>query len=152
VISTASSPRKLKLVGPTEGGRRLHHIGFVVSSIAEAAEGFVSSMGLYWDCQITLDEVQTVSVAFFCSPHLHEPMIELVEPAGRESRVAAFLSKGGGLHHVCYEVDSLTAHLKHVTDAGAILVMPPCPAAAFGGREIAWICTPERLLVEYLQR
>jgi hypothetical protein len=32
------------------------------------------------------------------------------------------------------------------------VVKNPLPAVAFGGRRIAWVYTPEKLLVEYLER
>jgi hypothetical protein len=56
------------------------------------------------------------------------------------------------VHHLCYEVDSLTAQLESVLPSGAIILLEPSPAVAFGGRNIASICTREKLLVKYLQR
>jgi hypothetical protein len=35
---------------------------------------------------------------------------------------------------------------------GALLAKRPKPAVAFGGRLIAWVLTPEKLLVELLQK
>jgi len=35
---------------------------------------------------------------------------------------------------------------------GALLARPPKPAVAFAGRSIAWVITPEKLLVELLER
>jgi methylmalonyl-CoA/ethylmalonyl-CoA epimerase len=37
--------------------------------------------------------------------------IELLEPLGDQSPIAAFLEKNpsGGMHHVCYEVDDIIA-------------------------------------------
>ncbi len=79
-------------------------------------------------------------------------MIELVEPASPQSRVNSFLKRGGGLHHLCYETDSLSGQLQAVLAAGAVMVLEPTPAVAFSGRKIAWIYTREKLLVEYLER
>ncbi len=131
---------------------RLHHIGFVVRRIADAVPGFVSSLEMTWDGEIFHDPTQTVRVTFLRHKSREEPMIELVEPASPQSRVYGFLKRGGGLHHVCYEADSLKSQLETVLSAGAIMVLEPTPAVAFSGRKIAWICTREKLLVEYLQR
>ena len=79
-------------------------------------------------------------------------MIELVEPTSPTSRINAFLKRGGGLHHLCYEVDSLAKRLKYALSQGSILLIEPSPAPAFGLRPIAWVCTREKLLIEYLQR
>jgi methylmalonyl-CoA/ethylmalonyl-CoA epimerase len=129
----------------------LHHVGFVVSSIASAGEGFARALGAEWDGAIVHDPLQQARVTFLrCGPD--DPAVELVEPDGAQSPLTSFLSNGGGLHHVCYEVDSLDAQLKASRAAGALLARKPLPAAAFGGRRIAWIYTKQKLLVEYLER
>jgi methylmalonyl-CoA/ethylmalonyl-CoA epimerase len=130
----------------------LHHVGFVVRHITEAAEGFVSTLKMQWNGRIFHDPVQTVRVTFLQHESPNLPMVELVEPESEQSRVAAFLRRGGGLHHLCYEVDSLKAHLDAVIAGGAVLLLDRTPAVAFGNREIAWVCTRERLLLEYLER
>ncbi|HEY1207458.1 MAG: VOC family protein [Bryobacteraceae bacterium] len=131
---------------------RLHHMGFVVPSIGDAVDRFIAGMGLRWDGQVFHDPIQTVRVTFLehCTPEA--PMIELVEPASPQSRVAGFLKRGGGLHHLCYEVDSLDARIESALASGAALLLPPAEAVAFAGRRIAWVCTPDRLFVEYLER
>jgi methylmalonyl-CoA/ethylmalonyl-CoA epimerase len=131
---------------------RLHHIGFVVPSIGDGVGHFISGMGLSWDGQVFHDPVQTVRVTFLDHESSDAPLIELVEPASPQSRVAGFLKRGGGLHHLCYEVDSLDTRLETALEAGAVLLLPPAEAVAFSGRRIAWVCTPERLLIEYLGR
>lgn len=136
----------------TRSSGRLHHVGFVVPSINGAIERFESGLQLRWDQHIFYDPVQTVRVTFLRRDSGDEPLIELVEPASPTSRVAGFLSRGGGLHHLCYEIDSLDDGLQTALSAGGILVLPASPAIAFSGREIAWVCTADRLLVEYLQR
>ena len=80
-----------------------------------------------------------------------DPLIELVEPAGPDSPVSRFLRGRGGLHHLCYEVDDLEAHLAFCKSIGTIVIRPPVPAVAFGGRRIAWALTRKRLLVEFLE-
>lgn len=130
----------------------LHHIGFVVPAIAGAVDRFVSGLRLRWDGQIFHDPTQAVRVTFLEHEAPGAPKVELVEPASQGSHLAGFLKRGGGLHHLCYEVDSLAAQLEKALAGGAILVRGPAAAVAFGGREIAWVCTPDRLLVEYLQR
>lgn len=131
--------------------RSLHHIGFVVSSIATSAEGFVSSLGGSWDGLVFEDPIQKVKVTFL-TPRPREPRIELIEPASDDSPVRKFLrEKGGGLHHFCYETSDLQAEMKDMRSRRAMLVRNPQPAVAFNGRRIAWLLTQENLLVELLE-
>lgn len=78
--------------------------------------------------------------------------LELVEPLTADSPLARFIEKGGGLHHLCFEVDDLERQIQHMKAQNALLVRHPKPAVAFGGRHIAWMMTREKLLVEYLER
>jgi len=130
----------------------LHHLGCVVRSISAVADAFATSISASWDGQIIHDPLQGVRVAFFKPVDPRNPVYELVEPACPDSPVTRFLQKGGGLHHVCYEVDDLELGLKEARGTGFVMVSPPKPAVAFGGRRITWICSKNRLLIELLER
>jgi len=131
----------------------LHHVGFVVKSIAEVGQEFALSTGTEWNGEIIHDPLQRARVSFFQPPGTGAPAIELVEPAGADSPVEAFLNKrGGGLHHLCYEVDSLESKLEWHRSQHDLVLRAPVPAVAFGGRRIAWVYTRHKLLVEYLER
>lgn len=134
------------------GSGVLHHLGFVVASISAVAEEFSSSISAQWDGQLIHDPLQRVRVAFFQSIDVRNPVFELVEPADQSSPVSNFLKKGGGLHHVCYEVDDLESGLSAARETGLLTVSRPTPAVAFGGRRIAWVCSKDRLLIELLER
>jgi methylmalonyl-CoA/ethylmalonyl-CoA epimerase len=136
----------------TENGAALHHVGFVVASIQSAAAGFVRSLALEWDGRIIHDPTQTVYVSFFRPALAGNAVIELVEPEGNGSAVHKFLQRGGGLHHLCYEVDSLEQQLERARVNRDLIIRPPEPAVAFDGRLIAWTYTRNKLLVEYLER
>jgi len=130
----------------------LHHVGFVVSSIRESGESFALALGARWDGNIIFDPIQKVQVSFFQARNATDPMLELVEPGGPESPVSRFLERGGGLHHLCYEVGDLESHLLFCKSVGTVIIRPPVPAVAFGGRRIAWAVTKKRLLMEFLER
>ncbi len=131
---------------------RIHHVGYVVRSIREAAQGFIDSLELEWDGRVIHDPLQTVRVSFLHPRAAGSPSLELVEPAGAGSVVQRFLEKGGGLHHLCFEVGSLEAQLERTKTSGDLIVHPPAPAVAFEGRRIAWVYTRNKLLVEYLEK
>jgi methylmalonyl-CoA/ethylmalonyl-CoA epimerase len=131
---------------------RLHHIGFVVASILESGQSFALGLGATWDGNIVLDPVQKVRVTFLQGRCGTDPLIELVEAGDPNSPVTRFLERGGGLHHLCYEVNDLEGHLEFCKSVGSLIIRPPVPAVAFGGRRIAWAVTRKKLLMEFLER
>jgi len=131
---------------------KLHHIGYIVASITDSVQGFIDSLHATWDEKIFHDPNQVVRVTFLSLQSSAGPLFELVEPAGEKSPVIPFLKKGGGLHHLCYEVDNLEQSLAFSRSKGGIITRPPMPAVAFDGRRIAWVYTKSKLLVEYLER
>jgi methylmalonyl-CoA/ethylmalonyl-CoA epimerase len=133
------------------GGPRLHHVGFVVANIEACAPGISRALLAEWDNEIFADPLQRVRVTFL-KGGAHNPLFELVEPLGQNSPVFRFLDAGGGLHHLCYEVSSISEHLDRIRAAGGVIVSRAKPAVAFGGRPIAWALSRERLLLEFLQQ
>jgi methylmalonyl-CoA/ethylmalonyl-CoA epimerase len=129
----------------------LHHVGFVVASIQDSVQSFAASLDATWDGEIIHDPNQVVRVTFLHGERSADPLVELVEPAGEKSPVLGFLQRGGGLHHLCYQVDNLEEQLQHSRSAGGIITRAPLPAVAFGGRRIAWVYTKNKLLIEYLE-
>jgi len=129
----------------------LHHLGFVVASIAGSAPQFAAMLDSDWDGAIIEDPLQSARVSFLRSKVAADPLFELVEPVGKDSPVGKFLERGGGLHHVCYQVRNLEEQLRLSREKGALVVREPAPAVAFAGRRIAWVFTKAKLLIEYLE-
>jgi methylmalonyl-CoA/ethylmalonyl-CoA epimerase len=131
---------------------RLHHFGYIVADVDSAMPLWEASLGARRVSATIHDPLQKVYVAFLQPSSGDGVQVELVAPAGEGSPVAKALARGGGLHHVCYEVDDLGAHLAEMTARKAVVIRPPKPAAAFSGRRIAWVVTRERLVMEFLER
>jgi catechol 2,3-dioxygenase-like lactoylglutathione lyase family enzyme len=129
-----------------------HHIGIAVRDLQ-------TGVALYKDLfQYELksgpfdDPIQNVSVCFLSSPD-QGPLIELVAPLGPNSPVHRALKQaGGGPYHMCYEVPDINTAISRFTDKGALLLSGPVPAVGFGMREIAWLQTEARLLIELVQQ
>jgi methylmalonyl-CoA/ethylmalonyl-CoA epimerase len=130
----------------------LHHVGYVVSSIAESLERWRAAVSAIAISESFDDPIQRARVIFLDLPPAGSVKLELIEPLGDESPVAKFDQKGGGLHHLCFEVDDIEQQIQKMRSLKAMLVRRPQPAVAFAGRRIAWIQTREKLLVEYLER
>lgn len=127
-------------------------MGFVVPDISGCIKQFLRLLGGTWDGRITFDPRQSVRVAFIQMSSEDPVFIELIEPVGESSPVSRSLQKGGGLHHVCIQVEDLESSLQAMRAAGCVLVRNAVPAAAFDNRPIAWIYMKEGLLVELLER
>ncbi len=86
---------------------QLNHVAIVVPELAEAAEKYRDTLGATVSEPEDLPEhgVTTVFV------ELPNTKIELLHPLGENSPVGKFLEKnpGGGVHHICYEVDDIQA-------------------------------------------
>ncbi len=129
----------------------LHHVGYVVPSIAESVKRWTATLSASSVSEPFTDATQRARVLFL-EFESGTTSLELVEPLPGESPVARFLEKGGGLHHLCFEVDDLEQQIVNMKTHQALLLRRPQPAVAFGGRRIAWMITRDKLLVEYLER
>jgi methylmalonyl-CoA/ethylmalonyl-CoA epimerase len=65
--------------------------------------------------------------------------------------LALATKKGGGWHHVCYEVSALEKAMDHYRACGCFVVSEPAPAVAFPGRRIAWLMDANRMLFELVE-
>ncbi|MDR3671927.1 MAG: VOC family protein [Holophaga sp.] len=130
---------------------QLHHIGLLVRSIERATEAQVARYGYRIESPIIHDPVQTARVRFLRLPQ-GAHWLELVSPEDGRSRLAGALEKRGeGLHHLCYQVPRLADACAELRDGGQLLLAEPVPAAAFGGRPIAWFMDRSGLLTELVE-
>lgn len=127
----------------------LHHVGIVVEDVVTSAAIYENSMGARIVSGPFVDETQRVKVIFITTGS--DISIELIEPLSDDSPVSNFLRQGGGLNHLCYEVNDMEGALQHARSQGAIIVRDPVPAVAFDGRLIAFVLPRTRILTEFLE-
>jgi methylmalonyl-CoA/ethylmalonyl-CoA epimerase len=86
---------------------RLNHVAIAVPDLAAAARLYRERLGARVSDPQALPE-HGVTVVFV---DLENTRIELLEPLGEASPIAAFLARhpDGGMHHLCYEVDDIRA-------------------------------------------
>jgi methylmalonyl-CoA/ethylmalonyl-CoA epimerase len=129
---------------------RLHHIGHLVREIPAAADEFVKRFGYVIESSIIEDPVQTACVQFLRQPDA-DHWLELITPMGADSKLSKALTRGGGLHHLCYEVRELDQACEKLRTDGLLALGSPQPAAAFSGRRIVWFMDRTKLLVELVE-
>lgn len=130
---------------------RLHHIGKVVKDLSEAQKYYEDTFGLKALGPPVIDPIQAVEVVFIETGSGESPPIELICPIGEASPVSDFLRKGGGLHHLCFEVDDLYESVEALKEKGSILLDKPVPGKGHGNRLTAWLYTASRELIELLE-
>jgi len=99
---------------------RLNHVAIVVPDLA-AASGLYRRMLSARVSEPRALPAHGVTVAFVELPNTR---IELLEPLGAASPVRGFLERnpGGGMHHLCYEVDHIVAARDRLRAEGARIV------------------------------
>jgi len=110
---------------------RLHHIGLVVPRISEVAQA-LRDLGFHVATEQEPDPIQQVSARFVAIGHEQDLYIEIVEPDNPSSPVSRFLSKrGGGLHHLCFQVEDIDAETEALVKSGAEMVCAPVECEGF---------------------
>lgn len=109
----------------TRNAPTLDHIGIAVRSL-EAAKIY-EALGLSIQHVETV-ETQRVKTAFLS---IGDSNLELLEPTSPDSPIAKFIEKRGeGIHHLCFRVDDIEAHLARLTAEGYRLINEaPVPGA-----------------------
>jgi methylmalonyl-CoA/ethylmalonyl-CoA epimerase len=133
---------------------RLHHLGWVGNDLARMRAAFERD-GAEVASPAIDDPIQRVTVQFLREPATGE-LWELVVPLGDlgASPLASRLVRGGGLDHVCYELEAGDGALEDRVAAeiarGARVVCEPVIAAAFD-RRIAFVFRRSRRLIELVE-
>lgn len=130
---------------------RFHHVGYAVASIPDYVDEFLAPLVDPVEVGPTIeDPLQGVRVAFVTVTG--GVVIELIEPMSDSSPVSKYLGdRRGGLYHVCYETDALEATIETFRSKRCMLFSGPSPAAAFDGRRIAFLFTPQRDIIELVE-
>tara|TARA_B100001765_G_C19429111_1_gene304777 strand:- start:392 stop:799 length:408 start_codon:yes stop_codon:yes gene_type:complete len=99
---------------------KLHHIGIVVKNIQESAGELTKFLDFESIAVPTLVGSQKVNICFLKTNNV---FLELIEPAQENSPISDFVEKGGGFHHLCFEVDDIHLELEKMKKNGARVVV-----------------------------
>ena len=102
---------------------RVNHVAIAVPDLGTASARYRDQLGA------TISEPQSlpehgVTVVFI---DLGNTKVELLEPLGESSPIAAFLERQpqGGMHHICYEVPDIGAAVERLLSDGARVLGEP---------------------------
>ncbi|NRP18618.1 hypothetical protein LPJGGPFB_01855 [Ensifer adhaerens] len=116
---------------------RVNHVAIAVPDLASATQSYRTTLGA------TVTEPQAlpehgVTVVFVTLPNTK---VELLEPLGDTSPIAAFLAKNpsGGMHHICYEVEDIVAARDALQASGARVLGDGEPKIGAHGKPVLFL-------------
>ncbi len=116
---------------------RLNHVAIAVPDLAAGTAIYRDTLGARVSSPQALPD-HGVTVVFVELPNTK---IELLEPLGENSPIAAFLAKNpaGGIHHLCYEVDDITSARERMTAQGARVLGDGEPKTGAHGKPVLFL-------------
>jgi methylmalonyl-CoA/ethylmalonyl-CoA epimerase len=116
---------------------RLNHVAIAVPDLAAAAALYRGTLG----AEVSAPQPEPahgVTVVFVTLPNTK---IELLEPLGEGSPIAAFLVRNpaGGIHHICYEVADIRAARDKLRASGARVLGDGEPRIGAHGKPVLFL-------------
>lgn len=131
---------------------KLHHVGIVVDDIESGIQRYKALFGFVPVTEVADDPIQKVSVVLLSNPEADGVPIELIAPLTDDSPVSNILKGNVRLYHLCFLVENIEEALKNFRSNGAIIISGPVPAELFEGKRIAFVYTPDKYVVELLEK
>ena len=116
---------------------RVNHIAIAVPDLVQATATYRDVLGARVSQAQALPE-HGVTVVFV---ELDNTKVELLEPLGAESPIAAFLEKNpsGGMHHICYEVADILAAREQLKASGLRVLGDGNPRIGAHGKPVLFL-------------
>lgn len=116
---------------------RLNHVAIAVRDLESAARVYRDTLHAQVSAPVRLPE-HGVTTVFVTLPNTK---IELIAPLGASSPIAKYLERNpdGGMHHICYEVDDITAARDRLLAAGARVLGGGQPMTGAHGKPVLFL-------------
>lgn len=112
---------------------RLDHVAIAVPDLEAAIRRFAEDLGIPFIGQEDVPSAQTTT-AFFALPGTR---IELIHPMDGKGPVQRSLeTRGGGLHHLCFETDDIEGDMVRLRERGYQLLSEHPQPGAHGSRVV----------------
>ncbi len=113
---------------------KINHVAIAVNDIESSLSFWRDGLGLEVD---HIEEVPSQKSKVVFIP-VGDSEVELVKPTSDDTGVAKFIeSRGGGMHHLCFEVDNIDEMLEMLKGKGIRLINET--ALELPGRKMAFI-------------
>jgi len=116
---------------------RLNHVAIAVPDLAAATATYRDTLGAKVSAPLAQPE-HGVTVVFV---NLANSKVELLEPLGADSPIAAFLERNpaGGVHHLCFEVGDIIAARDRLKGEGARVLGDGEPKTGAHGKQVIFL-------------
>lgn len=116
---------------------RLNHVAIAVPDLSVASRIYREMLGGAVSDPVPLPE-HGVTTVFVVLPNTK---IELLEPLGEQSPIRSFVERngGGGIHHLCYEVEDIRAARDHLIGQGARVLGDGEPKIGAHGKPVLFL-------------
>lgn len=116
---------------------RLNHVAIAVPDLLASTAQYRDTLGAKVSPPLPQPE-HGVTVVFVELPNTK---IELLQPLGEDSPIAAFLARNpaGGIHHICYEVGDILAARDQLKAAGARVLGSGEPRIGAHGKPVLFL-------------
>lgn len=114
--------------------KKINHVAVAVADIDVSLSFWRDAMGLKVD---HVEDVPSQKATVVFLP-VGESEVELVKPTSEDTGVAKFLAeRGGGMHHLCFEVDDIAAMMAEMKEKGVRLLNDT--PSELPGRKMAFV-------------
>ena len=116
---------------------RFNHVAIAVPDLAAATATYRDTLGAQVSAPLAQPE-HGVTVVFVTLPNTK---VELLEPLGAGSPIAAFLERNpaGGVHHLCFEVEDVVAARDRLKGEGARVLGDGEPKTGAHGKPVIFL-------------
>lgn len=115
--------------------KRIDHVAILVDDVEKSLKFWQDGLGI----QLSHFEDVPAEKSMVAFLPVGDNEIELVKPTTDDSGLARYLEKRGpGMHHICLEVDDISAMLEHLKASG-IQLINEVPLEGSGGKRYAFI-------------
>lgn len=131
-------------------GIEFEHIGIAVSNIRESLNIFGNLFEINEVSEIYEDILQNIRISFI---NLSGAKVELIEPLDNNKRspVDNIIKKNISYYHLCFSTKCIDDAVSELKGKGAIEVVKPIPAVAFGNSKIAFLFIKYLGLIELVE-
>lgn len=116
---------------------RLNHVAIAVPDLAAVIAQYRDQLG----ARVSAPQAQPEHGVTTVFVDLPNTKVELLHPLGEDSPIAGFLerSPGGGIHHLCFEVDDILAARDQLVQAGARVLGGGEPKRGAHGKPVLFL-------------